>query len=115
VGASRQGKSRISAYVRTFRGATQIEYDLETQQLRARDRRFRWDQWLTGVHARGGYGGGSVLDDGWAVAVDLASAGLLLWVFSGIYMWWKLPGQRAWGWVAVLSGCAVFGVFLALL
>jgi hypothetical protein len=115
VGASRQGKHRINAYVHTFRGATQIEYDLETKQLRARDRRFRWDQWLTGVHARGGYHGLSALDDGWAVTVDLAAAGLLLWVFSGIYMWWKLPGQRRWGWVALLAGCAVFGVFLALL
>jgi hypothetical protein len=115
VGASRQGSKRISAYVYTFWTATQVEYDVEKQHLRAQDRRFRWDQWLTGVHGRGGYHSGAALDDGWAVTVDLASAGLLLWVATGIYMWWHLPRLRGWGWAALGAGFATFAVFLALL
>jgi hypothetical protein len=28
-------------------------------------------------------------------------------------MWWMLPGSRAWGWLAIASGIAVFAVLVA--
>ena len=42
---------------------------------------------------------------------------LLLWMASGLIMWWKLPGTglRAWGWLALISGAISFAVIIATL
>ena len=44
--------------------------------------------------------------------IDLVCLAFLIWVASGLYMWWSLPGLRRWGWVAVLAGLASFSLFL---
>jgi hypothetical protein len=96
-GASRPNPRRINVYVHTFWRATQVSYDLEKKLLRAEDRRFRWDHFLTGLHARGGFRHGGFLNNAWAVVVDVVAAGFLLWVGTGLYMWWRLPRHRGWG------------------
>jgi hypothetical protein len=43
--------------------------------------------------------------------VDIVSVSMLLWIASGLYMWWEPPGQRRWGSLAILAGVAMFTVF----
>jgi hypothetical protein len=88
-----------------------LKYYTDRKRLTVEDRRFRWDHFLTGMHARGGFEQASVLDRSWSVIVDIVSVAMLLWIASGPYMWWELPGQRRWGWVAILAGTAAFVVF----
>jgi hypothetical protein len=81
--------------------------------VRAEDRRFRWDQFLTGMHARGGFDQGDLLASSWSVVVDLVQVGILFWIASGLIMWWELRGHRRWGLVAILGGVASFVFFTA--
>jgi hypothetical protein len=114
-GAYRPNPNRINVYVHTFWKASQISYDTEKKILRAEDRRFRWDHFLTGLHARGGFQHDSLLDDAWAVAVDVVCAGFLIWIASGLYMWWHVPRHRNWGWLALGGGAGVFAALLWIL
>ena len=100
-GAYRLGPNRINVYVHTFWRATQIQYRLDEKKLVAEDRRFRWDHFLTGLHARGGFEQEGLLQNSWSVVVDLVSLGMLVWIASGIYMWWNLRPVRRWGWLAL--------------
>src|SRR5262249_14521829 len=103
-GAYRQSPNQINVYVFTFRHSTQVKYFLKEQRIVVEDRRFRFDHFLTGMHARGGFEQEGFLDKAWGVLVDVSSVGMLLWVVTGVYMWWSLPGLRKWGWIAVLGG-----------
>ena len=62
---------------------------------------------------RGGFEQEGFLEKAWGVAVDLSCVGMLLWIVSGIYMWWSLPGLRAWGWLAFLGGIGSYALFMA--
>ena len=58
---------------------------------------------------------GGFWDSVWAVFVDIVSVGLILWIASGIYMWWGLPSTRRWGWLALSAGMLCFAVIIATL
>jgi hypothetical protein len=88
-----------------------LKYFVNEKKLVAEDMRFRWDHFLTGMHAKGGFEQGG-LHDVWAVVVDLVCVGMLLWVVSGLIMWWGLPQTRMWGWAAILAGIGSFIVFV---
>ena len=47
--------------------------------------------------------------------IDLVAIGFVLWVLSGIYMWWQLKQTRIWGYVALGGGCLTFLIFLGML
>lgn len=111
-GAYRQSPKQINIYVHTFWKSTQFKYFVDEKRMTAEDRRFRFDHFLTGMHARGGFEDGRLFPILWAVVVDLVCFGFLAWVLSGLYMWWSLPALRMWGWVAVISGFASFALFL---
>jgi hypothetical protein len=111
-GTYRPNDRELHVYVHTFWRATQLKYFLEQKKLRAEDRRFRWDQFLTGMHARGGFENRQPLALGWSIVVDVVCVGFLVWIASGIYMWWHIPGTRRWGWLALGGGAAMFAFFL---
>ncbi len=110
-GAYRQSPEQINVYVYTFWKSTQVKYFIEEKRLLVEDHRFRWDHFLTGMHAKGGFENGG-LHDVWAIVVDFVCLGFLLWVTTGLIMWWKLPQTHLWGWVALISGVLSFGFFL---
>jgi len=110
-GAYRQNANQVNVYVYTFWKSTQVKYFIKEKKLIAEDRRFRWEHFLTGMHAKGGFDQGG-LHNLWGVIVDLVCLGMFLWVFTGIVMWWTLPFARIWGWVAIVSGSASFAWFL---
>jgi hypothetical protein len=113
-GAYRTGPKQITVFVYRFLGQMQLKVDTETRRFAVEDKQFRWDHFFTGMHARGGFEQDGPWQWAWAVVVDLASIGFLLWVATGLYMWWTLAARtaRAWGWVALLAGVLSFGVFL---
>jgi hypothetical protein len=112
-GAYRQSPDQLNVYVYRFRHSTQVKYYIAQQRITVEDRRFRFDQFLTGIHGRGGFEQEDFLNDAWGVVVDIACLGMLLWIVTGVYMWWSLPGLRKWGWLALLGGIGSYGLFMA--
>lgn len=111
-GAYRHPKGQLEIYAPRFTGPTRVTYFPEKHRLLVERQEFRVAGLLTGMHTRGGFERGTWLDWMWAVLVDLASLGVIVWVASGIYMWWNLRRLRFWGMVALGGGVASFMVFL---
>jgi hypothetical protein len=110
-GTYRQSPNQINVYSYSFWTSTQLKYFVDSKRLTVEDRRFRWDQFLTGMHARGGFEQEGLLDRSWSVVVDIVCLAMIAWIASGLYMWWELPGQRRWGWLAIAAGTASFLFF----
>lgn len=110
-GAYRQSPTQVNVYVYSFRASTQLKYFADQKRLTVEDRRFRWDHFLTGMHARGGFEQESLFVRSWSVVVDLVCLAIVLWIGSGLYMWWGLPGSRSWGWIAIGAGVLSFVFF----
>ena len=112
-GAYRVGGNRIEVYVYTFWQSTTLRYFYQEKKLRCDPRRFRWDQFLTGMHARGGFEQEGWLDTAWALVVDGVGVAMLAWIATGLYLWWGIRAIRGWGWAALGLGALSFALFLA--
>lgn len=110
-GAYRQSPTQINVYAYSFWKSTQLKYFVDEKKLIVEDRRFRWDHFLTGMHARGGFEQDGLLQLSWSIVVDIVCVAMIVWIASGLIMWWELPGQRRWGWVAILAGTVSFLFF----
>ncbi len=110
-GVYRQSPTQVNVYAYSFRHSTQLKYFIDEKRMTVEDRRFRWDHFLTGMHARGGFEQDGLLDRSWSVIVDLVCLAIVLWVASGLYMWWGLQGSRSWGFVTIGAGAAAFVFF----
>ena len=110
-GTYRQSANQVNVYVYTFWHSTQIKYFIGEKKLVGEDRRFRWDHFLTGMHAKGGFEQGG-WNDLWGIVVDLVCLGMTMWVVTGLVMWWSIPVTRRWGWVALGAGAGCFALFL---
>lgn len=66
-------------------------------RVRITTSRFTTRQTLVGFHRLHGYGGGWVYDL-WMVVYDLASASMIVFAVTGIYLWYKLTRRRLLGW-----------------
>ena len=62
-------------------------------------------QTLVQFHRLHGYGGGWVYDL-WMVLYDLASAAMIVFALSGIYLWYKLTKRRLLGWALLATSFA---------
>ena len=98
-----------------FLSPVRMNYFVEEKRLVVERRAFSLRPFLSGMHTRGGYDMGGFWDSVWAVFVDAVCIGLILWIASGIYMWWGLPATRRWGWLALGAGAACFAVIIATL
>jgi hypothetical protein len=110
-GTYRQSPTQINVYSYSFWKSTQLKYFIDQKRLTVEDRRFRWDHFLTGMHARGGFEQEGFLQRSWSMVVDIVCVSMIVWIASGLLMWWELPGQRRWGWLAILGGTASFLFF----
>jgi len=86
-GVYRQSSNQINVYAYSFRRSTQLKYFVDTKRLTVEDRRFRWDHFFTGMHARGGFEDERLLVRSWSAIVDLVCVVMILWIVSGLYMW----------------------------
>ena len=112
MGTYSPNKNRVNVYLVDFWDHTRITYRADRKKAVVEDKRFRWDHFVTTLHARGGYQQDSLLNDAWAFLVDLVSLAFVLWAASGILMWWQLKQTRLWGALALGGGLLSFAVFL---
>lgn len=111
-GVYQPNKNQVNIFIHDFWSSTRLIYDKNQKRLTAEDAGFRWDHFFTGMHARGGFQQESFLNDLWAVMVDIFCIAMLVWIITGIYMWWKLKSVRLWGSVAISVGIISFGLFM---
>jgi len=97
---------------RTFFNQTRLTYLISEQKLRAERQEFRWDQIVVRMHFRGGYHHPLFLNFMWAIMVNIVCVAFLLWIASGLIMWWRLPRTRVWGAVAIGAGALSFALFI---
>ena len=114
-GAYQPNKARLNIHIVDFWEGVRLTYHIKENRLKVEDKRFRWDQFFTGLHGRGGYQHDEFLNDSWAFIVDLVCLAILFWIASGLYMWWKLPSTCLWGALALGSGVLAFAAFLVAL
>jgi len=98
-----------------FLAPVRLNYFTEENRLVVERRPFSLRTFLSGLHTRGGYDMDGFWDSVWAVFVDIVCVALILWIASGIYMWWGLPSTRRWGWIAIGTGVVCFAVIIATL
>jgi hypothetical protein len=96
----------------SFWGSTSLTYSIKTQKLKADHQRMRLNQAIIRMHFRGGYLQPTFWDKFWGLLVDLACAAIILWVVSGLIMWWRLRPFRLWGGLAVGAGALSFLVLI---
>jgi hypothetical protein len=92
----------------SFRDSISITYSSKDQKLKAERQPVAWSQVPVRMHFRGGYGQPGLWDKFWGALVDAACLGIIIWVISGLLMWWRLPRLRAWGAIAVGGGMLSF-------
>jgi len=109
---SRPVSNRINIYVEDFISGTRLTYYIDDEVLVVEERRNQLKTYVRGLHFRGGYQQDLFLDDLWALILDLVCITFVVWVASGIYMWWKFRQLRFWGAVALVTGLLSFGWFL---
>ncbi len=110
-GVYRVNPTQVNVNAFTFWHTAQVKYFTDQKRFTVEDRRFRWAQFLTGMHARGGFEQDDPVATSWSVVVDIVQIGIVLWVASGLWMWWDLRGHRRWGALAILAGLASFLLF----
>ncbi|HUP38719.1 MAG TPA: hypothetical protein VM115_01255 [Vicinamibacterales bacterium] len=98
-----------------FLAPVRVNYFPDEKRLVIERRSFSLRPFLSSMHTRGGYDMGGFWDSVWAVFVDALCIGLILWIASGIYMWWGLPSTRRWGWLALSAGALCFVLIIATL
>jgi len=74
--------------------------------------KFRTASFLERLHRRRGYRHDYLLEDLWGLTVDLAIVSMLVWVLSGVWVWWELKPARRWGWICAVSGSGLFVLFV---
>ena len=74
---------------------------------------------MRGLHTFTGVRGGDernsrdwILTMLWALSMDAVSAGIVVLVLSGVYLWWGLPGKRMLGGFALLAGVVASGILV---
>lgn len=87
--------------------------DGDTMRFETREKTF--GEFLTGMHARGGYHHDSLVNDLWAFVVDIVCLSFIVWVISGLYLWWRFSRMRLLGGIALAAGFLSFAAFMILL
>lgn len=73
---------------------------------------FRAQPFLERMHRRRGYQHPYLLEDSWAVSVDVVIIAMVFWVLSGLWMWWELRATRMLGAIFIATGVILFSLFL---
>lgn len=113
--AGRPQPDTLNILLVDFWNRARVIYHLDRGKVIFQEMEPRWYQLLMGFHLRAGYRHDHFLSDLWAVTLDLVCGGFLLWIASGLYMWWTLRGSRLWGIAALAGGTGTFLFFLVAL
>jgi hypothetical protein len=96
-----------------LRGA-RVTYFRDAQRVHVERRARQVGTFLVSLH-RGGVDSPFAAHWLWGISVDVLAVSLLVWVLSGLYMWWQIAPTRAWGAAAMAVGVGVLGVTIALM
>jgi hypothetical protein len=110
-GVNRTNANTVTINVFSFRHTTRVVYAVSQKKVTVEDRKFRFDMFLTGLHARGGFNQEGFLPKAWGVMVDVVCLAMVLWILTGLYLWWGVSGHRLSGLVALLAGAGAFALF----
>lgn len=110
--AQRPNPNTLQITRHTFFDLTRLTYSIREQKLRAERQVAPRNQLLVRMHFRGGYHQPTFLDKAWGAIVDLTCVAIVLWILSGLIMWWRLPRLRLWGSLALGGGVLSFVVFV---
>ncbi len=78
-------------------------------QAEITETRHGWQRTAIGFHRLHGYTGGPLYAL-WAVAMDLASGSMIVFAFTGVYLWFKLE-KRRWPGALILAAGFVYCAF----
>jgi len=92
----------------TFRDSTSLTYSTRDHKLKVERQKMGVPQVAMRMHFRGGYLQPTFWDHFWGMLVDVACGGIIIWIASGLVMWWRLPRLRSWGAIAVGGGFVSF-------
>lgn len=92
--------------------ATRLVYHIDEQRLTSEHKKFASREFITRMHTKGGFHQESFFSDLWAIVIDLVCAGFLIWIATGIFMWWKIKSSRTWGFITVGGGLFSYMIFL---
>lgn len=91
-------------------GNLRLTYYPEQGRVVGEEQHPRFDQLLTAAHFRAGFEYPLFLELLWGSIIDLLVLSSLIWIASGIYLWWKLKRFRTRGWVALGAGLCSFAL-----
>ena len=69
---------------------------------------FSYYRLMHGLHFRGRYDQPYFANIAWAVIVDAVAISMWLWVFSGIYLWWRRSRKLLFGALCLVAGILTF-------
>lgn len=100
-------------YRARFLKTVRFTYMPKELRIRREEQALALPQFLMAAHVRSGFDFPYALEVMWAGVVDIVAVSIVIWVASGLYIWWKLKRFRFWGCSAIAAGCAAF-ILLAL-
>ena len=113
-GVEQKGR-KLNIFVQNFMAPKRLTFDLDQHKLRAEEKKFAWVEVLQRLHFRAGYNGTGPWANVWPLIVDVFCLSMLMWILTGLYLWWKIRVSRAWGWVTIGAGMGTIVVLLAML
>lgn len=114
IGVNRNPQRALITAQRFLR-PIRVSYRFFDGKLLAEQREGSWAEAMLRLHFRAGYGQGNAMQWVWGFLVDFVCLSFIIWVVTGLYLWWKIPHTRNWGWLAIGAGFLSFiGVFIAL-
>ena len=111
--ANRRPNGTIMINRREAMTPRRITFNPETGSLLVERQVMSFPTWLRTIHHRSGFQSEEVLEDTWALSVDLVILAMISWVLSGLWMYWEIKAARKWGLVCMLAGIGLF-VFMLL-
>ncbi|HEY1214816.1 MAG TPA: PepSY domain-containing protein [Bryobacteraceae bacterium] len=100
-------------YRARFLKTVRFTYYAGQSRIRMEEQPLGIARFLTSAHVRSGFDYPDFLELLWGAIVDIVAVAIIVWIVSGIYIWWKLKRFRFWGWSAIAAGFATF-ILLAL-
>lgn len=111
----RPNRNELRVTRHTFFDQVRLTYLIDAKVLRAERQQMPWHQVIIRMHFRGGFGQPSFLIQLWGVVVDITCVAIVIWVITGLIMWWRLARLRLPGALALGAGAASFALFVWML
>lgn len=99
---------RVLITSQRFLKPVRVTYRFSDQMLIAEQREGSFFEAMLRLHFRHGYGQGDPMQWIWGFIVDIVCIAFLIWIITGLYLWWKISHTRNWGWVAIGAGTITF-------